>query len=318
MDTPFPVNPALTAVAIQYRNPAIALIADEVLPRLPPIGVKPFKWLNYNLADAFTVPNTQVSRRGQPTEIEIAATEVDDACRDYGLDDVVPQDDITQAANAPGYGGFAVDPLMTATQYLTDLILLDREIRAANLVFNAASYAGNSLVLAGAAQWSDFVNSDPIAAITAGLDACVGFRPNALTFGQATWSTLRRHPKIMKAINRDAGDSGLATRQAVAELFEVQKVLVGSSFVNQAKKGQAAVLARAWGKHAAALYINPVASNRAGVTFGFTAQFGTRTAGSIPEPKVGLRGGQRVRVGESVREVIAASLTSFFWQNATA
>jgi hypothetical protein len=318
MDTPFPVNPELTAVAIQYRNPAVNLIADEVLPRISPLGVKPFKYLNYNLADAFTVPNTQVGRRGQPMEIEITATEVDSSCLDYGLDDVVPQDDITQAANAPQYGGFAINPLLTATQYLTDLILLDREQRVANLVFNPASYGANTTTLAGTAQWSDFANSDPIAAIITGLDACVGFRPNTLVFGQATWSTLRRHPKLMKAINRDAGDTGVATRQEVAELFEVQKVLVGAAFVNAAKKGQAPNLGRAWGKHASALFINPVAGNNQGVTFGFTAQYGTRFAGSMPEPKVGVRGGQRVRVAESVREVIAASLTSFNWQNAVA
>jgi hypothetical protein len=318
LDTPFPVNPELTAVAIQYRNPAIALIADQVLPRIAPLGVKPFKYLSYNLADAFTVPNTAVSRRGQPSEIEIAATEVDSSCLDYGLDDVVPQDDIIQAANAPQYGGFAIDPLMTATQYLTDLILLDREQRAAGQVFNTANYGGNTLTLAGTAQWSDFVNSDPIAAIVSGMDACIGFRPNTLVFGQATWSTVRRHPSIIKAINRTDGNTGIATREAVAALFEVNEVLVGAAFVNQAKKGQAPALARAWGKHASAIYKNPVATNRQGVTFGFTAQYSTRIAGSLPEPKVGLRGGQRVRVGESVREVISAPLTSFMWQNAVA
>jgi hypothetical protein len=320
-DTPFPVNPELTAVAIQYRNQSVSLIADEVLPRLPPLGVKPFKWLSYNLADAFTVPSTLVGRRGQPNEIEIPAAENDSSCLDYGLDDVVPQDDIEQAANAPSYGGFAVDPLMTATQYLTDLVLLDREQRVASAVFAAGAYAGNvnNLSTGGEYQWSDFVDSDPIADIITGMDACIGQRPNTLVFGQQSWSVFPRNPKVMTAINRTGtGATGVATRQEVCDLFEVQKILVGASFINTAKKGQAAVLARAWGKHAAALFINPIANNRAGITFGFTAQYGTRIAGSLPEPKVGLRGGQRVRVGESVREIIAAPLTSYFFQNAVA
>lgn len=30
--TAFPVNPQLTAIAMAYRNPAVSLIADDVLP----------------------------------------------------------------------------------------------------------------------------------------------------------------------------------------------------------------------------------------------------------------------------------------------
>ncbi len=38
----------------------------------------------------------------------------------------------------------------------------------------------------------------------------------------------------------------------------------------------------------------------------------------MPEPKVGLRGAQRVRAGESVRELIVASDVGFLWRDAVA
>jgi hypothetical protein len=38
----------------------------------------------------------------------------------------------------------------------------------------------------------------------------------------------------------------------------------------------------------------------------------------MPEPKVGLRGAQRVRVGESVNELIVASDVGYFFQNIVA
>lgn len=318
VDTPFPVSPELTAVAIRFSNPSVNLIADDVMPRIAPLGVKNFKYQQYALADGFTVPDLQVGRRGQPREVEIASTEVDSSCLDYGLDDVIPQDDIDQAAAAPSYGGFQVDPLAVGTEYLTDLLLLAREIRVAGLVFGAANYGANTVMLAGNSQWSDFVNSNPIDAIAQGLDSTIGYRPNVLCFGQATWTKIRQHPRVVKAVLGNAGDSGMVTRQQVADLFEVGKVVVGAAFVNSAKKGQAAALSRVWGKHASAMYVNPQASNTRGVTFGFTAQYGTRIAGSLPEPRVGLRGGQRVRVGESVRELIAANQVGYFWQNAVA
>ena len=74
-----------------------------------------------------------------------------------------------------------------------------------------------------------------------------------------------------------------------------------------------------WGKHAALLHLNPIAGIRGnGITFGYTAEFGSRVAGSIPEPKVGLRGAQRVRAGESVNEIISASDVGYFFQNCVA
>ena len=55
-----------------------------------------------------------------------------------------------------------------------------------------------------------------------------------------------------------------------------------------------------------------------GITFGFTAQWGTRIAGAVPDNRIGLRGGQRVRVGESVKELIIAPDLGYFIQNAVA
>jgi hypothetical protein len=38
----------------------------------------------------------------------------------------------------------------------------------------------------------------------------------------------------------------------------------------------------------------------------------------MPEPKVGLRGAQRVRAGESLRELVVANDTGFLWRDAVA
>jgi hypothetical protein len=309
MKAPFPITPELTAIAVKYRNPR--LIADQVLPRVP-VGLEEFKYWKFTLADGFTLPDTKVGRKSKPNEVEFSATEQTDSTGDYGLDDPVPQKDIDQG-RAMGF-----DPLGHATMTLTDLIALDREVRAAALVFNPASYAAaNKVVLAGATQWSD-VASDPIAAIMTGLDACI-MRPNKAVFGRATWTKLIQHPKIVKATNRNDGDAGVASRRAVAELFELEEILVGEGFVNTAKKGQAPAMARVWGKHAALICQNGLATATNGLaTYGYTAQYGTRVAGAVEDRDIGLRGGQRVRVGESVKELIVANDLAYFFENAVA
>lgn len=306
---PFPVNPQLTAISIAYRNPDLVLIADEVLPRTPTAAE--FKYLKFDLAQGFTVPDTKVGRKSLPNEVNFSGTETNDKVADYGLDDLVPNEDIL----ADNQG---VDPLGIAVAYLTNLVNLSREQRAAALVFNNSSYAAaNRVTLSGTSQWSDTVNSDPVAAIGDALDIPV-MRPNIATFGQVTWTKLRRHPKLVQAIKGTAQGSGMVSRQEFMEFFELQQVFVGAGFANSAKPGQAVSLARVWGKHASFVYRDRAAGPQAGITFGFTAQFGSKISGSIDEPAIGLNGCQRVRVGEQVKEVVTATDLGYYFENAVA
>jgi hypothetical protein len=316
--TAFPVNPALTAIAIGYRNRDIDLIADRILPRIGKTGKK-FKYTVYPIGDAYTVPNTRVARRAAPTQVDFGGTEVNDECVDFGLDDVLPLDEVLawEQMPKPASGG-PVSPMAKSTSLLTGLILLDREIRVANLVFNAATYpAANRATLSGTSQWSDFTNSNPVDAILAALDVPI-FRPNVLTFGQATWTKLRQHPRMVTAILGNQVNAGAVTREQVAAFFEVREVVVGAGFVNTARKGQAPVMSRVWGKHAAALFISQDAAEADQPTFGFTAEFGDRIAGDMNDPKMGLRGSTIIRVGESVKEVISASASGYYFENAVA
>lgn len=306
---PFPIDARMTAIALAYRNPDVALIADQVLP-LTPTSAE-FKWLKYDLAQGFTVPDLKVGRKSYPTEVEFTATEQIDRVVDYALDDFIPNEDL-EADNQ------GVDPRGTAVQYQTHLLNLAREIRAAGLVFNTNSYAGgNQTTLSGNSQWSDVVNSDPVAAISDALDVPI-YRPNIAVFGQSAWTKTRRHPKLVQAIKGTAQGAGLVSRQEFADFFELHDVYVGAGFVNTAKKGQTASTSRVWGKHAAFLYRDRAAGPQSGVSFGFTAQWGGRTAGSIVDEKRGYNGGEVVRVGERVKEVVCATDLGYWFQNAVA
>jgi hypothetical protein len=310
---PFSIDPQLTAIAVAYSNRA--LIADAVLPRIAPVGTKEFGYTSFNKGEILTIPDTKVGRRGKPNVIEFSGTKSTAEAQDYGLEDEVPQDDIDQAA-AAGNAALA-GPVERAAEWVSELIALDREVRTANLVFTAANYAAaNKTQLAGDTQWSD-VDSDPVAAIADNIEGVL-MRPNVAVFGAQTWSALRRHPKIVKAVNKTDGDTGLVRIQDFAEMFELEEVLVGGAFVNTAKKGQAVSLARAWGKHALFIHRNKMADTLRGLSFGYTVPYGAKFAGQRPDPDIGLRGGVRVRVGETVKELITAADAAFFFQDAVA
>lgn len=309
---PFPVNPALTAIALSYRN--AELIADMVLPRVP-VATDSFKYFKRNQSEQFTVPDTKLGRKSEANEVEFGGTEVTDAVQGYGLKDSVPLQDIRNAQGLP------FDPLADATEGLTALLRLDRELRVAGLVFNAGNYAAaNKATLAGATQWSDYTNSNPVAAIMAAFDNML-MRPNKLVLGQAVWTTLRQHPKVVEAVKGTGAGvnaQGMITRQQLAELLEITDVVVGSGWVNTAKKGAAASMARCWGKFAAAIYTEPVGARNA-TTFGFTAEAGggfqTR---DWFEPKIGMEGAQVVQVSDLVKEVLPANDLGYLWSAAIA
>jgi hypothetical protein len=317
MNFPFPTDPVLTAIALTYTNRS--LIADLVLPRTP-VPKREFEWTKMGRDQMFTVPETRVGRKGQPNEVEFGGTKEAASIRDYALDDLVPNEDADEAL--PGY-----DPQGIAVAGITELIALDREKRVADLVFSLNTYpSDNRTTLSGTSQWSDYTNSDPYSAVQTALDAML-MRPNIAVIGRLAWSKLRVHPKITAALapsstgNTPTANAGAqpATVQAVADLLELDQIIIGEAFINTAKPGQTATLTRCWGKHMAFLHQNPIATIRGNaVTFGFTAQYGTRVSGSIPEPKVGLRGAQRVRVGESVNELIVANDVGYFFQNVVA
>jgi hypothetical protein len=127
--TAFPVNPELTAIAMAYRNPAHTLIADLVLPRVS--VAKKFNYSVYSAEQGYTLPDTKVGRKSQPNEVDFQGSLVSGETQDWGLDDIVPIDEIDAwaAMPRPAGGGGPINPLVISTMFLEGLVQLDREVR---------------------------------------------------------------------------------------------------------------------------------------------------------------------------------------------
>jgi len=310
------VNPTLVNVSIQYKPDG--LIGDRIMPDYP-VAKKQGDFKKYVKDDRFTIPDTKVGPKSEPNEVDYGVEEDTYSCKDYGLDDFVSVDEEAQAVGGP------FNALVDATEFVTDLFMLDKEKRRADIIFNPATYpVGNKVLLSGLAQWNDFVNSDPLGDIEAAKLAMWG-NPNTLSFGAETWSVVRRHPDIIKAVTTLGSlldHKGLASQRGVAELFEFENLLVGRTRYNTAVKGQTAVFARLWGKHAAIHDIR--APSLRGLFFGATFLWQpangapARVAGTIDQPQRGLRGGRKVRVGESYDPKIVAADTGYFIEDAIA
>lgn len=310
----FVILPALTAIAVAYKQ--ANLVADLVLPRTPVMG-KEFTWQKYALGEQFTVPDTRVGAKGQPNQVDWASTPVTDSVVDHALDSPVTNDQIEQWQKARDAGNSrVVDPLMRATSLVSGLVATRREKRAADLVFNAANYgANNKQTLSGASQWSDPA-SDPHYALMTAMDSMV-MRPNAAVMGRAVFTVLSLNAKIKTAVYGGVnGNQQAVSRQALAQLLELDEIIVGEGWLNTAAPGQAPNLARIWGKHCSLFNRNVDAGVDAGLSFGMTAEFGAPVAGTIEDSDIGMRGGQRVRMGESVKEFLTANDLGYLFTNA--
>ena len=333
--SPFPHDPVRTAIILLYHEPG--MIAHRVLPPTPPLGSEKFDYTKFEIGDAFQVPNTDLGRKSEPQEVEVQGKRVVDSTRHHGLRDAVPQSDVDNAMvrrdGAPNW----MDPRDLAAINLKHLLQLAREVRTADTVFATTSYGADYRIALAQADRFDKDAADPLGVLETALETPI-FRPNVVVFGQKPWSKFRQHPKVLKAVNRVSGaDSGLASRQGVAELLEVDEVLVGRSRVASSEEGQELALKRAWGKHVACIYRGATAvgtsmpggdagsqqqegldlvSNKDTTTFGFNAVYQPEEVLSRFNPIRGIKGVHELIVRESCREVICGPEFGYFIQNA--
>ncbi|WP_020179791.1 hypothetical protein [Methylopila sp. M107] len=313
---PFVTDATLTAIAIGYRNPALSFIADRVLPPTPVFSEK-FKWNRYPLKEGFAAPDNRVGRTGQVPRVDFSATEETSAVEDYGLEAAIPNSDINEAARMRELGQTNVDPEQQAVMGIADYNLIKREQRVAALVHNPNTYAASRrLTLSGTSQFSDYANSDPIGVMKSAIAGTLIYRPNTAAMGPSVWQYMSSHPHLVNAVKGNLTNRGMITKEQFAALFDLKEVLVGEAFLDTAPKGQPASLSRVWGKHLALLHVNPQASPRNGITFGFTARYGSAIAGRFEDRNVGLEGGVIVRAGQREKELVVAADVGFLLANA--
>jgi len=312
----YPIDPQLTGLLISHMNMPTDYIANTIAPYRP-VESRLFEWDQFSIDEMFTPQGGPVGRLSKTDDVTFGATRITSSTANYGLSSPVPFEDINN--QDIGY-----DVLSRHTEGLSALIQLDREVRVAAKVQNLATYpASQRVTLSGTSQWSDYTNSTPLASMLAALDIPL-LRPNAMIMSQSTWTVLRRHPNLVQA-SKPASVSGQGTISLaeLAEVLEIDQILLGKARRNTAKPGQPAVMGRLWGKGVAAVYINPAAQLQ-GVatepTFMLTPRFGTPVTNQEPVApgQMGLYGGIRVTAGESVAELVQSTQGAYYWEAAVA
>lgn len=236
-------DPVLSQIAVDFKNRAF--IADQVLTQVN-VPLMFGRYLVWDQGVTFKKPYTAYQADGSPGMLELKATQSSFSLEPKALAAYVDELEVSQAPQAQ-VRAMKVAKLVNGLQ-------LDLELKVAAQLTSSTVMTSNT-TLSGTSQWSDFTNSHPIQAILTQADA-LPQRPNTFIAGRDVISKLRTHPDVLTAIQYTQR-GGLAPLEALAALFEVDRILVGDAFKDTAAEGQAASKSRIWGKNAILAYIDP-------------------------------------------------------------
>lgn len=243
--------PLLTDAMVRYRNDNF--IAEQVFPVLPVTKEQDYIFV----FDKENLRSPKNSQRGLYDRAERV---------DYGLSQVAMPTLIERALEQPvawKVKNQAQDPLqpeIAATNNLTEKIAIEKEVALATYLANTSNVTQN-VTLSGTTQWSDYTNSHPLVAIQAGADVILQNSlkaPNVAVLGRQVFTQLRNHPDVTDRVKYTARATQQEIANALADLFDVDRVYVGTAAQNTAKEGQTATTAFIWGKYFWLMYVAPV------------------------------------------------------------
>ena len=229
------VDNPMTRVSIAYRN--AAYIADQIFPVVP-VDKKSDVYFIFDKASWFRNRSHERSPGAKAARADYGITTASYICINDALAKEV-QDEVRDNADAP------LRPDITATQFVTDGLLLAQEIRVATLVTACGNWANASNP--GTKWTSD--TSDPWGDIDNAINGVVsniGRFPNVAVMSWDVWRHLRQHPDFLDRV-KHTRSGGRIEATDLALWFGFEKVLIGNAIYDTAQEGATSTVSYVWG-----------------------------------------------------------------------
>lgn len=311
------IDKALTNVSVQYMQDPAGFVAGQVFPMVP-LKKQSDRYFMYLREDWF---RDEAQERAPGTESAGGDYEIDNTptyfCRKYAFHKDVTEED---RANSD-------DPLMPdedAVQFVTDKLLLNKENKWAGTFFKEGVWAFDKTGGANGGSgdfvyWDDYANSTPIEDMTkyaTEQSEVTGKRPNVLVMGRKAYDALKNHPDFLDRVKYT--QKGVVTTDLIAQMFDVERVLVANAIQNTNAKGQSASMSFILGNHVLLCYTTSapaIKTATAGYTFVWTGLMGANAYGGrinrFAMPNLGI-GTERIECELAYdMKVVAADMGTF-------
>lgn len=253
------VDAVLTGMSVQYRNETY--IADQVFPILP-VRKESDVFFSYDKSDWLRDEAAVRAAGASAAEGGYTLSTSGYAATEKAFKTRIPWRVRDNADNPLDVDRDAVD-------FVTEKLLIRRE-RIVASILTSISNVGSGATPTN--KWSNFTTSDPISDVRTGrafIKQMTGRSPNTLIVGWEVAETLVDHPNIIERIKYTERGDVRAALNALAAIFNVERVLIGEAVYETAAHGGTSSLSYIWGQNAVLAYVNPRPALRA-VTGGLT------------------------------------------------
>jgi hypothetical protein len=240
------VDQALTNISVAYRN--AAFVAERVAPVVP---VQKQTDVYFKFSKQHFRTFTDTYRPGtEANEVEVDL----DARGTYRADGHAIQMAIPDELRENADPGANID--VEYTEKLTNIILLNQEVNLNALM--TTSNLPNHATLSGTTKWSDYQNSDPVPVVDAAKETVqkvISEFPNCLLLPRPVFRVLRSHPRILDRLKyTGVGAKKMLDATDLAQVFDVDEVIVPAALSQQNPEGEADSLDYVWGNNALLFY----------------------------------------------------------------
>lgn len=245
------VDAALTDFSVGYFQNRDRFVARQFAP-IVPSGKQSDKYYVYTKSETL---RTDAQKRAPNTEAAVRTYKL--STDNFFCDVFSIASDVSEQIRANADP--ALDPEEDAAQICMDDMIIRMEVDFATAAFGTSIWGTDVTGGTNFTKWSDPA-STPIEDFATGIDtvdAATGFEPNTLLMGAAVWRELRHHPDIIARLPDNA--PRMATTAFLANLLDLDRVLIAKGIRNTAKEGATASYSRILGSHALLAHVNPSA-----------------------------------------------------------
>jgi len=288
----FHIDAALTNISVAMLQNPQGFIASRVFQNIP-VQKQSDKY--------FTFDRSHFNRNGakkraagtRVSEVGYALSNDSYFCEEYGV--AIPIPDQVRANADP-----AADPARAAAELATHQMLINKETDFSSSFFSTGLWGTDITGVASSPssgqviKWSDTTSGDPIGNVRTGIDTILGstgVKPNVMVMGRQVYSALIDHPDVQGRINGGATTSqpSIASLNLLAQIFEVDEVMVGEAIQNTAAEGDTAAHSFILGKKCLLTYrpsTPGIMTPAAGYTFSWQGYLGgTNEYGFVVDTK---------------------------------
>lgn len=255
------VNRALTSFSVAYRQQLDNYIAHLFAP-IVPVSKQSDLYFEFDKGDLL---RNVAKVRAPGTESAGSDVGIDPAGPYYCSIKAIHQDlDMDVVANADQ----PLNPKRAATRNVVQWLLTKMEVDFADTLFKAGvwgtDWTGNTSTSDASAgtfeRWnrSTSTPATDIENARAAVQAATGFMPNTLAISYDVFSVLKNHPDLIDRIKyTQRGVIKRSTADILADLFDLERVIVTSAIRNTANEGATDAISRIMSNGALLGYVNP-------------------------------------------------------------